>query len=105
MKEVPAYLCNWVIMRKHGNPFDIPHLMGLDQLPKPIRQRRPGEYAVRRCVRLEVAHHYGTMAQRHDLPGQPANDGVDAVKIWFRGPCQPLYSSNGKAAFIRQAIE
>ena len=62
MKEVPAYLYDWVIMRKHGNPFDISHLLGLDQLPKTIRQRRPGKFAVADIIRLLVAHHYGAMA-------------------------------------------
>ena len=93
-------------MGEHGNAFGFFQMLGLDELPKPVHQRLSAKGAVVGVIRLVLAHLQWAMAERHDFPRQPADDGVDAVKLrshQYLG--QKFDPSNGKAVNGRQAVK
>ena len=93
-------------MGKHGNLFGFFQLLGLDKLPKPVRQRLPAQDVVAGIIRFEVAHHNWAMAERHDLPRQPADDRIHAVKTRLHHDLgQPFNPADSAAMNGRQAVK
>ena len=77
-------------MCKHGDALGRLDGPRLDEFSQPEKQHVYIERAVR-LLRLVFAHLERAMAQGHDPPGQPAQDGVDSVKVGRNhGLCEKL---------------
>ena len=63
-------------MSEHGDAFSRLHRQRLDKLSKPVLQGILIKGAVAGVVRLVLAHLQWAMAERHNLPRHPADDGV-----------------------------
>ena len=93
-------------MGEHGDAFGRLHMLGLDELPKPVQQHLLAEFAGAGVIRLVLAHLDWAMAERHDLPRQPADDGISSVKQWGdHCRSQELDPPNGEAEVARQAAK
>ena len=93
-------------MSEHGDAFSRLHRQRLDKLSKPVFQGILIKGAVAGVIRLVLAHLQWTMAERHNLPRHPANDGVNSVKSWSQHRLRQEFNPpNGNSKFFRQAAE
>ena len=62
------HLSDWVVKCEHGDSLCRLHKCTLDKLPQAELERHLVKGSVVGIDRLVLAHLYGAMAERHDLP-------------------------------------
>ena len=92
-------------MVEHGDVLGRPNHLRLNQFFQPIHQcllvKRPVIGAG--SLRLVFAHLVWAMAEWHDLPRKPTDDGIDTVKQrWLHCLCEELQPPNGKPMLLQE---